>query len=87
MQETKKYWFKAKNYGWGWTPSTWQGWLVLALFILVNIYIFKDIEQGSYSASSVFLNFILPSILSVVVLIIICYRTGEKPGWRWGKKD
>ena len=87
MQETKKYWFKVKNYGWGWTPSTWQGWFVLALFVLVNIYIFKDIEQGSYSTSSVFLNFILPSILSVVVLIIICYRTGEKPGWRWGKKD
>jgi len=24
----KRYWFKAKMYGWGWTPVKWQDWLV-----------------------------------------------------------
>lgn len=23
-----KLWFKAKNYGWGWYPVTWEGWTV-----------------------------------------------------------
>ncbi len=33
-----KYWFKAKNYGWGWYPATWQGWLILAGFIYLNYW-------------------------------------------------
>ncbi len=30
----KKYWFKAKKYGRGWTPSSWRGWLVLVAWVL-----------------------------------------------------
>ena len=34
------YWFKAKLYGWGWTPAKWQGWLVvLTYIILISIFI------------------------------------------------
>ena len=36
------YWFKARLYGWGWTPATWQGWLVLAIWlVLVLFFAFK----------------------------------------------
>lgn len=28
------YWFKRKLYVWGWTPTKWQGWLVILIFIL-----------------------------------------------------
>jgi hypothetical protein len=28
-------WFRPKDTGSGWTPATWQGWLVLAVFIVV----------------------------------------------------
>jgi len=80
----KTLWFKAKKYGFGWYPATWQGWLVLLLYtaILVSlIYIFEsDIEK-----------YLVIYILSVFVLsgllIYICYKTGEKPGWRWGDKN
>ena len=27
------YWFKAKLYGWGWTPVTWQGFSVTLGYI------------------------------------------------------
>jgi hypothetical protein len=30
----KKKWFVRKKYGWGWTPASWQGWLLIALYIL-----------------------------------------------------
>jgi hypothetical protein len=26
-------WFCKKRFGYGWTPATWQGWLVTALFV------------------------------------------------------
>ena len=34
-------WFKRKTYGYGWTPATWQGWLIIAVWIglvLLNGY-------------------------------------------------
>ena len=37
MENTKnnsKLWFKAKRYGWGWTPSAWQGWMVLLVYLV-----------------------------------------------------
>ena len=32
------YWFPARRYGWGWgLPATWQGWLVLAGYVLLAL--------------------------------------------------
>lgn len=32
------FWFRAKEYGWGWYPATWEGWLVLLVFIALWIF-------------------------------------------------
>ena len=33
---TRKYWFPAKRYGWGWgPPSAWQGWAVLVTYLVL----------------------------------------------------
>lgn len=83
----KKLWFKAKNYGWGWYPSSWQGWLVLIIFIVFQVWNAIRIDAMQHSASDTLINFIPQTIIAVVVLIYICYKTGEKPEWRWrGKK-
>jgi hypothetical protein len=29
----------------------------------------------------------LPILLLTVALIIVCYKTGEKPHWQWGFPD
>mgnify|MGYP001346251195 FL=1 len=29
----KQYWFRPKSYGYGATPTTWQGWLAVAVFV------------------------------------------------------
>jgi uncharacterized membrane protein HdeD (DUF308 family) len=80
----KKIWFKAKRYGWGWYPATWQGWLVvlgyLAIFAVLIAIFETNIEK-----------FLVPYLVSVFIitsaLIFISYKTGEKPGWRWGDKE
>ena len=36
MPQDPEYWFPAKRYGWGWgLPATWQGWTVLAAFLIL----------------------------------------------------
>ena len=37
MEPDKQLWFRAKSYGWGWTPITWQGWAVLLGCLLIGI--------------------------------------------------
>jgi hypothetical protein len=82
MTEQPEYWFPAKRYGWGWgPPSTWQGWVVMAAFIILlgaGFAIFPVAEHR--------VGFFIYSGVLVVLLITVCYVKGEPPGWRWGNK-
>jgi len=83
----KGYWFRAKLFGWGWTPATWQGWSVIFLYaILISILVYireKNIPGNPDSGSNI-LTFALPIIVLTILLIIIAYKKGEKPRWQWG---
>jgi len=78
------YWFKRKLYGWGWTPATKQGWLVILVFlisILLDSFMLDSIlEPTPWQATLFFVKI----AASVVTLLIICYKTGEKLKWQWG---
>jgi len=82
-----KPWFKAKHYGYGWYPATWQGWLVVLVFVALMIFNALRIDSIPQPEGYIPTNFILQTIVLVVLLIIICYKTGEPAKWRWGKKD
>jgi hypothetical protein len=82
------YWFKRKAFGWGWTPVTWQGWLITLIYIGSLIAFSLTIDESSTRKEVVFL-FLIPLVLLTITLIRIAYKKGEKPGWNWGipKKD
>ncbi|MEI6400054.1 MAG: hypothetical protein WCO58_00840 [bacterium] len=82
-----KVWFRAKSYGWGWTPCTWQGWAVLVMYLFVVYGNLIFIDNHVHSDSDFIINFFPNTYIVTVFLIIICYATGEKPSWRWGKKE
>jgi uncharacterized membrane protein HdeD (DUF308 family) len=77
-------WFKAKKYGWGWYPSTWQGWLVVIGYLIIFAILIAIFETNVE-------KFLVPYLISVIfltsLLIYISYKKGEKPGWRWGDKN
>ncbi len=77
------YWFKRKMYGWGWVPVTWQGWVVLGLWLLAVLFFALTLDHDSLAREVVF-TFILPVTFLTVLLIRICYKKGEKPRWQWG---
>lgn len=89
-------WFRAKEYGWGWFPVTWQGWLVTVAFALLFTLTFlvffgwigSATEAGVEARDLAFgvLEFLLAIGLLSYILYRICVRFGEKPGWRWGKR-
>lgn len=73
----KKLWFKAKHYGWGWYPCSWEGWLALLIWFALFMVSIRMLDHEWLK------NLIVVSIFTAI-LIGICYKKGEKPGWRWG---
>lgn len=80
-------WFKAKTYGWGWTPASWQGWVVLLCYLAVTFVLvfFCAPEKGEESLNQV-VGFAAAVGLPTLILLIICFYKGERPRWRWGEK-
>ena len=74
-----KIWFKRKKYGWGWTPSTWEGWLVITIWIFVFILEFSK-KDNSLPKNIIFI------LMMIGLLIYISYKKGETPRWQWGNK-
>jgi len=67
--------FRRKQYGYGWYPASWQGWLITGIFIL--LIIFASFLPLPYS--------IISCIILAFLLIFIAYKTGETPRWQWEK--
>ena len=80
------YWFRAKRYGWGWTPSSWEGWALLVAWAVV----FTALVAGCIAAAEASMGALLVVLLiltfaSTLVLVWLSYRHGEPPRWRWGR--
>ena len=84
MENPKKIWFKRKLYGWGWTPSTWQGWVLTLVYILFLVLFSLTIDESSPPREVAF-TFLLPVFFVTLTFIRILYKKGEKPRWQWGK--
>lgn len=78
------HWFKRKLYGWGWTPAKWQGWMVLLVFVVLVTMDAIILDSNAGPTTTEISLFFVKTILNVIVLILICYKTGEKPKWMWG---
>lgn len=72
----KKLWFKAKHYGWGWYPCSWEGGLVLLIFVLLVIFALEFLNSVVFKSLIIAVTFI--------ILMVVCWKTGERPRWRWG---
>lgn len=77
--KNNKVWFIRKTYGYGWTPSTWEGWLVIFLWAVIFIPL-TITTKDNWILSTVGMFFITG------LLIYVCYKKGERPRWQWGER-
>ena len=70
-----KYWFKPRRFGLGATPTTWEGWLVVFLFLLWVVYLVANTgpESSAY----------MPLMVIAIVLLIIVSKKKTKGQWKW----
>lgn len=81
-----KIWFRRKTYGWGWTPITWEGWLVTLVVVAIPILIRLTAKALEYEKSTQYFYTWASVPILFMALILICFRYGEKPKWQWGVK-
>ena len=79
MPRDDGYWFPAKRYGWGWgPPSNWQGWAVLAGYVVLSWIGVATIPRHSLA------SFIAYMVVLSLLFIAVCWWKGEPRRWRWG---
>ena len=72
-----KYWFRPKIYGYGATPSTWEGWFIIILY-LVSILYLTFYLTNLILYSSIFIG------LTIFLILITYCKTNGSWCWRWG---
>jgi catechol 2,3-dioxygenase-like lactoylglutathione lyase family enzyme len=81
-----KLWFRRKTYGWGWTPISWEGWLVTFAAILIPLAIRFTLKAYGLEKSVQYFYTYASIPIVFMGLTLVCFRYGEKPRWQWGIK-
>lgn len=75
MSQAKKYWFPAREQGWGWgPPSSWQGWVVILAYLGSLLALCRFLPPAGSTAS-----FLIGVGVSTVLLLLICWIKGAPP--------
>lgn len=77
-----KYWFKPKGFGYGASPTTWEGWAVVIIFIIYLLSLsFLLTQEGN---STKYLLLVFAGIIAV--FLISKNKTDGEWEWNWGGK-
>ncbi|MPZ56815.1 MAG: hypothetical protein GEU91_10040 [Rhizobiales bacterium] len=89
-----QYWFKPKVFGYGASPTTWEGWAVVAgycaVVTIVTLAALIIVEPGTVSASVQWLMWLVwlavVAIATAVLTVVSKRRTDGEWRWRWGRR-
>ncbi len=76
----KTIWFRRKRYGWGWYPSGWKGWSVIAVYLII-------VGVGSFAFEKEPAKLSVMMVVATLALVAVSYAKGETPRWQWGDGD
>jgi len=82
-----RMWFKAKRYGYGWYPATWEGWVVTlgyCALVLLPSAALSFVGPDHLAGTRFLVAFILYIVLLTAALLWVCVQHGEPARWRWG---
>jgi hypothetical protein len=82
-------WFRQRRYGYGSSPSTWQGWATIIAFpiilIVVALVIFGEFPVPDGQALGRIVGFLVfVAVALYVFLTFVRAKTTGEWRWRWG---
>lgn len=81
------HFFKRKRYGYGWTPVTFGGWLIVALFVAV-IVLWSLLMLPSTDTPTLEQGLVYGAGLLVIIMLmwLVTRKYAPRGKWRWGRK-
>jgi hypothetical protein len=82
-----KFWFKPKAYGYGATPTTWEGWVVVAVYVavlLVCVLALRAHEKTLWNFVAAGAAF---AVVTAAMIWISAIKTHGPWQWHWGDTE
>jgi uncharacterized membrane protein AbrB (regulator of aidB expression) len=82
-----EFWFRPKTFGYGATPTTWEGWAVVAgyglviLGCVVAMYLRKD------SLATIVSSIAMMAVATVMMVVVSVQKTDGAWRWSWGATE
>jgi hypothetical protein len=78
------YWFRPKRYGYGATPTAWQGWLLTFAFVATLAGTLETLYSG-IGGSLAHKIAMASSVILLVLYVLLARKKTDGPWrWRWG---
>ncbi len=83
------YWFKAKQYGYGAQPVTWQGWVLslIPLLVVVPGIWWITTHRSAANLTAILAWVLLMVVVTAVIAVISARKTDSPWRWRWGREQ
>jgi hypothetical protein len=84
---SNRFWFKPKTYGYGVTPITWEGWAVVAVYVLAIFASTLLLANPERSIWTWLAWFAVVGVVTAAMMAISLSKTDGTWQWRWGTRD
>jgi hypothetical protein len=79
------YWFKPREYGYGATPVTWQGWAVTIGTMIVVVMSSLVVPARASGVASALSAFVIDALAIAALIIVSRRKTDGEWRWHWGQ--
>jgi hypothetical protein len=79
-----EFWFKPKTFGYGATPTTWEGWAVVAVYALVIMACVVAMIARKESFSTHVSSMAVIAVATIALIVVSLQKTDGAWGWNAG---
>jgi hypothetical protein len=82
-----EFWFKPKTYGYGATPTTWEGWLVVAIYVAALLACVLAVAVRGKTPGSFAVAGVVVAVVTAAMVWISAIKTDGPWRWHWGNTE
>lgn len=85
-------WFKPRRFGYGATPTTWQGWLIIVAFpilliiVALVLFVVYPAPSGGWAVARVAVFLLIDAVAVLGLIAFVRRKTEGAWRWRWGNR-